>query len=459
MKKCLSAIFLIYPNSIKNTWLSAIFVLSLLSISGGVNASSIPAPTGVSASNGSYTSYVQVSWDSVSSATTYAIYRSTSENGTYLQIADSPSSPYNDTSAAAGTTYYYKIKACTGSVGSIACGNYSDYASGYLLSVPIADAIDNTNLSFTSSGDANWFGQTQTFYYDSDAAQSGNIDDKQQSCMQTTVAGSSDLSFYWKVSSEGFAGYLRFYIDDIEQSGKISGDIDWQQKSYVLSAGEKVLKWCYNKHESYFNGDMGWVDKIVHATNDSSISAPSNVSASNGSYTSYVQVSWDSISSVASYTVYRSTSENGTYLQIADSPSSPYNDTSAAAGTTYYYKIKACTGSVGSVACGNYSDYASGYLPSVPIADAIDNTNLSFTSSGDANWFGQTQTFYYDSDAAQSGDIDHSQQSCMQTTVTGSSDLSFYWKISSVNYNDDYLRFYIDNIEQNDKISGDTDWQ
>ena len=459
MKKYLSAIFLIYPNPIKKAWLRAIFVLSLLSIFGGVNASSIPAPTGVSASNGSYKSYVQVSWDSVSSATTYAIYRSTSENGTYLQIADSPSSPYNDTLAAAGTTYYYKIKACTGSVGSIACGNYSDYASGYLLSVPIADAIDNTNLSFTSSGDANWFGQTQTFYYDSDAAQSGNIDDKQQSCMQTTVAGSSDLSFYWKVSSEGFAGYLRFYIDDIEQSGKISGEIDWQQKSYVLSAGEKVLKWCYNKHESYFNGDMGWVDKIVHATNDSSISAPSNVSASNGSYTSYVQVSWDSISSVASYTVYRSTSENGTYLQIADSPSSPYNDTSAAAGTTYYYKIKACTGSVGSIACSNYSDYASGYLPSVPIADAIDNTNLSFTSSGDANWFGQTQTFYYDSDAAQSGDIDHSQQSCMQTTVTGSSDLSFYWKISSVNYNDDYLRFYIDNIEQNDKISGDTDWQ
>ena len=108
MKKCLSAIFLIYPNPIKKAWLRAIFVLSLLSIFGGVNASSIPAPTGVSASNGSYTSYVQVSWDSVSSTATYAIYRSTSENGTYLQIADSPSSPYNDTSAAAGTTYYYK---------------------------------------------------------------------------------------------------------------------------------------------------------------------------------------------------------------------------------------------------------------------------------------------------------------------------------------------------------------
>ena len=423
------------------------------------NDSSILAPSNISASNGSYTSYVQVSWDSVSSTATYAIYRSTSANGTYSQIADSPSSPYDDTSAAIGITYYYKIKACTASVGSATCGGYSDYASGYISSVPIADAIDNTNLSFTSSGDANWFGQTPTFYYDSDAAQSGNIDDKQQSCMQTTVAGSSDLSFYWKVSSENLAGYLRFYIDDIEQSGKISGYIDWQQKSYVLSAGEKVLKWCYNKHESYFNGDMGWVDKIVHATNDSSIQAPTNVNASNGSYTSYVQVSWDSISSVASYTVYRSTSENGTYLQIADNLSSPYNDTSAVAGTTYYYKIKACTGSVGSIACSNYSDYDSGYLPSVLIADAVDNTNLSFTSSGDANWYGQTQTFYYDSDAAQSGDIDHDQQSCMQTTVTGSSDLSFYWKISSVDYNDDYLRFYIDDIEQSGKIRGNTDWQ
>ena len=459
MKKCLSAIFLIYPNPIKNAWLSAIFVLSLLSISGGVNASSIPAPTGVSASNGSYTSYVQVSWDSVSSTATYAIYRSTSENGTYLQIADSPSSPYNDTSAVAETTYYYKIKACTGLVGSIACGNYSDYASGYLLSVPIADAVDNANLYFTSSGGANWFGQVQTFYYDSDATQSGIIGYDQQSCMQTTVAGSSDLSFYWKVSSESGYDYLRFYIDDSEQSDKISGDTDWQQKSYVLSAGEKVLKWCYTK-DRYVEGgsDTGWVDKIVHAINDSSIQVPTNINASNGSYTSYVQVSWDSVSSTATYAIYRSTSANGTYLQIADSPSSPYNDTSAAAETTYYYKIKACTGSVGSIACGNYSDYASGYLLSVPIADAIDNTNLSFTSSGDANWFGQTQTFYYDSDAAQSGNIGDNQQSCMQTTVTGSSDLSFYWKVSSES-DYDYLRFYIDDSEQSDKISGDTDWQ
>ena len=458
MKKYLSAIFLIYPNPIKKAWLRTIFVLSLLSISGGVNASSIPAPTGVSASNGSYTSYVQVSWDSVSSTATYAIYRSTSANGTYLQIADSPSSPYNDTSAVAETTYYYKIKACTGSVGSIACGNYSDYASGYLLSVPIADAVDNANLYFTSSGGANWFGQVQTFYYDSDAAQSGDIGSSQKSCMQTTVAGSSDLSFYWKVSSDNY-DYFRFYIDDSEQSGKISGDTDWQQKFYQLSPGNKALKWCYTK-DFYGNGhsDAGWVDKIVHATNDSSISAPTGVSASNGSYTSYVQVSWDSVSSTATYAIYRSTSANGTYLQIADSPSSPYNDTSAAAETTYYYKIKACTGSVGSIACGNYSDYASGYLLSVPIADAIDNTNLSFTSSGDANWFGQTQTFYYDSDAAQSGNIGDNQQSCMQTTVTGSSDLSFYWKVSSES-DYDYLQFYIDDSEQSDKISGDTDWQ
>ena len=289
---------------------------------------SIPAPANVSASNGSYTSYVRVSWDSVSSTATYVIYRSTSADGIYLQIATIPSSPYDDTLAKAATTYYYKIKACTGSFGNLTCGSNDGYDSGYLPSVPIADAIDNTNLSFTSSGDANWFGQTQTFYYDSDAAQSGDIDDSQQSCMQTTVAGSSDLSFYWKASSDNY-DYFRFYIDDSEQSGRISGDTDWQQKFYQLSAGNKTLKWCYIKNILYDNGsDAVWVDKIVHATNDSSISAPSNVSASNGSYTSYVQVSWDSVSSTATYAIYRSTSENGTYLQIANSQSLSYNDTS-----------------------------------------------------------------------------------------------------------------------------------
>lgn len=60
------------------------------------------------------------------------------------------------------------------------------------------------------------------------------------------------------------------------------------------------------------------------------------------------------------------------------------------------------------------------------LGEALDNTELSWTTGGDANWFGQTDEHYYGSgDAAQSGDISDGQNSWLQTTVTGPGTLSF----------------------------------
>jgi parallel beta-helix repeat protein len=86
------------------------------------------------------------------------------------------------------------------------------------------------------------------------------------------------------------------------------------------------------------------------------------------------------------------------------------------------------------------------------------DTALSFTTGGSADWFGQTTTSYDGENAAQSGDISHNQESWMQTTVTGPSTVTFYWKVSSeAGY--DFLEFYIDGSLE-DQISGSVDgWQ
>ena len=88
----------------------------------------------------------------------------------------------------------------------------------------------------------------------------------------------------------------------------------------------------------------------------------------------------------------------------------------------------------------------------------MDNKGLNWTTGGNANWFRQTAVSYYGSDAAQSGDISHSQSSWMQATVTGPGILSFYWKVSSESCCD-FLRFYVDGVEQPGSISGNVDWQ
>jgi hypothetical protein len=230
---------------------------------------------------------------------------------------------------------------------------------------PLSEALD-TDLNFSTSGDAEWFSQTAMSYFGGDAAQSGVIMDNQESLLQTTVDGAGMLSFYWKVSSEAYYDFLEFYIDG-ELQDRISGSVDWQQMIYTIAEpGLHTLEWRYTKDWSESIGeDTGWVDRVE----------------------------WSGSSQPPS---------------------------------------------------GN------------PLSDAME-TSFSFTTGGDSDWFYQTTTFYNDLDAAQSGIISHNQESWMQTTVSGSGNLSFYWKVSSEN-GYDLLEFYIDGSLQN-SISGSVDWQ
>jgi len=127
---------------------------------------------------------------------------------------------------------------------------------------PIAEAVDYPGLTFTLTGNANWFSQTTTTYYGGDAAQSGDIGNNQTSTMETTISGKTSVKFYWRVSSETNYDYLRFYIDGVQQTS-ISGSTSWAQKTYTVSSGSHTLKWSFTKDASVSSGsDCGWVDKL-----------------------------------------------------------------------------------------------------------------------------------------------------------------------------------------------------
>jgi cellulose 1,4-beta-cellobiosidase len=87
--------------------------------------------------------------------------------------------------------------------------------------------------------------------------------------------------------------------------------------------------------------------------------APTNVIASDGTYTDRVQVTWTASSWATSYTVYRatSTSRRATKGAIGTTTGTTYDDTSASSGVTYYYYVKA-TNSYGT---SGYSAYDTGY--------------------------------------------------------------------------------------------------
>ena len=129
--------------------------------SGGGNTETKPnAPTGVSArQNGTS---ITVSWNSVSSATSYKIYRSNSLSGTYSQLGNSSSLNYTDYSPLNGYNYY-KITAIN-SVGESSQSSSISYnfSSGGGSTNNAPCLVSNSSVSGTSSITLSWSAATGT---------------------------------------------------------------------------------------------------------------------------------------------------------------------------------------------------------------------------------------------------------------------------------------------------------
>jgi formylglycine-generating enzyme required for sulfatase activity/PKD repeat protein len=69
-------------------------------------------PTGVSATDGTSTDYVRITWSAASGATSYKVFRNTvNDSGSASQIGSPPGTSYDDVTAVQGTTYWYWVKA------------------------------------------------------------------------------------------------------------------------------------------------------------------------------------------------------------------------------------------------------------------------------------------------------------------------------------------------------------
>jgi hypothetical protein len=131
------------------------------------------------------------------------------------------------------------------------------------LHVGLGEALNATNLTWTSGGTAAWFAESTTTHDGLSAAQSGTISHNQETWLETAVLGPGSLSFWWKVSSELNFDYLEFYINGVRQATRIAGEVDWQEQNYTLGPGFQTLRWRYMKDESTTSGqDRGWVDQV-----------------------------------------------------------------------------------------------------------------------------------------------------------------------------------------------------
>ena len=136
----------------------------------------------------------------------------------------------------------------------------------YVPVITLGEAVNASQLSWQTSGDADWFPQTDESHDGLHAARSGAIGDNESTWIETTVIGSGTLSFWWRVSSEGGADVLDFLVDG-QMVKSISGTKNgWLEESSIAISGDgsHSLRWRYRKDVSDDLGeDCGWLDAVT----------------------------------------------------------------------------------------------------------------------------------------------------------------------------------------------------
>jgi hypothetical protein len=118
-----------------------------------VTANAPAAPTNVAASDGAYADRVRITWTAPAGATAYEVWRNTaSSSGSAVKInaTDITGITYDDTTAVAGTTYYYWVKAKNaGGTSGFSASNTGFRAVGALVNDSFANRTTITGPSVT----------------------------------------------------------------------------------------------------------------------------------------------------------------------------------------------------------------------------------------------------------------------------------------------------------------------
>lgn len=195
----------------KNSSVSSAFSISASGYR-AVPAAPPSVPTGVTASDGTYTDKVRITWNAVSEATGYEVWRnSINSTSTANSIASTINVTYDDTIATAGATFYYWVKA-TNSFGT---GSFSSSDSGYRRTLAPGEVAFSA-ASYTVNENAGSVTLTVTRSGGSDGAMSVNY----ATANATAVAGTDYTAVSGALSwADGNSDSKTITIPIINRSG------------------------------------------------------------------------------------------------------------------------------------------------------------------------------------------------------------------------------------------------
>ena len=149
-----------------------------------------------------------------------------------------------------------------------ASGNYS-VSKDYLLTIGIiSEDFESNNfdhLPWEQSGSLPWTITNTNPAQGTFCARSGAITHAQSSTLSISlnILRDGKISFFRKVSSEAGYDRLLFYIDDLLVK-EWSGQQDWANVSFDVTAGTHTFRWTYLKDGATSVGsDCAWIDNIL----------------------------------------------------------------------------------------------------------------------------------------------------------------------------------------------------
>ncbi len=277
--------------------------------SGGETAPS--TPTGLSVGSATISS-LTISWNTVTGAESYRVYRSSTMGGTYSLVGSPTTNSYTDSGLSESTTYFYYISAVNSYGESAQTFGYGTTSSGG--SAPSTPSDLSVGSATTSSLTISW--NTVT------GAESYRVYRSSTSGGTYTLIGSPTTNSY---TDSGLSESMTYYY----------------RISAVNSYGESSLS-------SYQSG-------TTTSSGGSAPSVPANLSVGSAT-TSSLTITWNTVTGAESYKVYRSSTSGGTYTLIGSPTTNSYTNTGLSESSTYFYKVSA----VNSYGESSQSSYQSG---------------------------------------------------------------------------------------------------
>ncbi len=180
------------------------------------------APAGLSASKGSFTDRVRLAWNAAARAAEYEIWRNTAnDSSAAVKLPSSTSETlFDDTSAGAGTNYYYWVKAKNAAgTSAFSAGDYG-YASQTIVAPPAPSGVSVSKGLYTDRIRVTWNASVDATSYkvyrnttDSSATADEFIEAPVAAEFDDFSATSGNNYYYW-VKAVNAAGASAFSASD-----------------------------------------------------------------------------------------------------------------------------------------------------------------------------------------------------------------------------------------------------